>query len=163
MCTIGLYPALRLLQFHVRDVVLEKLAATGNEDNLMTFTDLDQNKEVVWEGPHEFHYKGIMYDVVKTTTAGGITISYCYTDDRESKVYSCIQRLVNRQLDNGNSSSGAASRYLLKLLTQVFIPSGSCCINADFNTDAASGTGGIYKWHYSVFFSNITVPPPKCA
>lgn len=54
-----------------------------------------------WENPHEFRFRGRMYDVVRQHTANDSIYLYCIDDQQETRLFATLSELVDNQLNQG--------------------------------------------------------------
>jgi hypothetical protein len=157
----GLYPILKLLQFQAKEHIEHMLLQQLPDNRLEVFENPESHTSFVWEEKgEEFHYKNEMYDVVREKQVNGKTLVYCVNDRKESQIYNCLEALVNRQLGDNNTTTGAANHYLIRLLTQVYIlsdkqPTLFSLVGSQHNKLC------YYTIGYPSLFLEIASPPPK--
>ena len=75
-------------------------------------------ERVEWVEPHEFRYRGVMYDIARSQREGTNTVHWCVRDDDETAVYAQLDRMA-REAANGGERGGQADRVLRHLFSPV--------------------------------------------
>ena len=149
------------MQFQAKENIEHTLQQGLPNNQLAVFKNPESIHGLIWEEKNkEFHFGGTMYDVVRKERKNGNTLYYCINDKKESKIYNCLEDLVSKQLDNNNTTTGAANHYLIKLLVQVFILSGENNFAFTLFIEHLHYSH-CYSFPYKVFSLEIVSPPPK--
>jgi hypothetical protein len=103
---LGFYLNFKIEQFWIKEEIEQRIIKHLPEKDLTLIKISSANSEKIhWtEESSEFRYDGEMYDVVKTRSANDTTYYYCYNDEKESKLMTCVDKLVKEQT-TGNSKS----------------------------------------------------------
>ena len=124
------------------------------EEDLIIISLTDNAHQIFWEEEgREFHYKGEMYDVIKSKTVGGKVLLYCINDKIEKILIDKYNLIANH-----NSSSDKKGKFSLDNTITLFV--------------YAEETGNLFissvKKQYSFFIEDsntglkqILSPPPK--
>ncbi|MBR9976240.1 MAG: hypothetical protein KFF77_11710, partial [Bacteroidetes bacterium] len=82
-------------------------------------------EHVEWVEPHEFRYRGVMYDVARSQREGVRTVHYCVRDDAETAVFAQLDRMA-REAANGGETGERSERILRHLLVPILPPRTEC-------------------------------------
>ncbi|GEM_PF-6985716 len=88
-CISGNYIAFKFKQAGARKEVRMMIKKNISDDKLIVIVRTEHNKnEFEWEHASEFHYRGMMYDVVKRERNElGEEVFYCLSDKQEKELY----------------------------------------------------------------------------
>ncbi len=102
---IGFYLNFEIEQYQVKEAIKEKIIKNlpDNELTLVKISSGDYEKITWTEEGNEFRYNGNMLDVVKIRTGADTTYYYCFNDEKESKLFADLDKLVREQTDNSQS------------------------------------------------------------
>jgi len=72
----------------------------GNDPGVSVFSE-EQSKDFEWIEDHEFRYRGMMYDIVKTEERNGKKYFHCVKDEREEELISAFLdiRMIMEEAD----------------------------------------------------------------
>jgi len=134
-------PNADLVAFSIRNDSLKNLS------NYFNFFDED-----------EFRHDGKMYDIVRKENSGSYTILYCLPDEKESRLFANLDKLVKNELGNNPLTKKS------KINFQNFI--GNLFFNSPEHPIYIQGASKELSSHYS--FSTIcwkkeTASPPPLA
>ncbi len=113
-----------ILKSNCRNLAKEWIENNPEEKELIHFKlnkKLTESKEFRWIKPHEFRYRGKMYDIVSSKMIDGIRHVQCYHDVKEEKLIASYTRLLLGSHKNGEDQHTIAIRQMLdKLNVQIF-------------------------------------------
>ena len=111
-----------MIQTHyVRREMVQEIKKGIPFSELTLVTMISKNKqEFNWRDKHEFRYKGILYDVVKTRKINSeITAYYCISDHMEMKLLSKLEKQKdNNSKQNKSNSKKGSIKLIFKLDTE---------------------------------------------
>ena len=120
---VGSYAGSYLWIRHQRHRVrreLKNVLAQVNKKDLTTFSFTTAEAENLdWQNPHEFLYKGKMYDVVEKTEKNGSIIYSCWLDKEETKLNNQLNSLLDDFLAN-NEPLQKSKQNLLSIFKKLF-------------------------------------------
>lgn len=91
--------SLTLQRFETRKIAKELIYEGLQESELIAIHSREFGNQLHWEKEHEFEFRGMLYDIVRTETCGGDTIYYCWIDHAESRVKKKLNSLHNQFLE----------------------------------------------------------------
>jgi hypothetical protein len=152
----GYYPVFKLSQWEVRKEMKRKLKLGVPEKELH---HINANLKVEWvEEGREFRYHGEMYDIIRTETVNDKPVFVCISDEEEESLFSQLDRIVDDELDHGNSPAKQKGNLLIKVLAgltyltpenyALTVSSGQHCSNFRYNS--------LYHFNFS---AEILHPP----
>lgn len=139
----------------VKHRIIEGLSRS--EMCLLRFDKKTIDQEVEWEHSKEFEYKGVMYDVVESSSTKDSVFYWCWKDDDETALNQQLTALLNLQLENqpiGNDANEKLVQYYKKLFFS----------NKSIELAKLNGISNIdYYWsnNYQSLSTSPHYPPPK--
>lgn len=94
---------------------VKKYASKNLSEKELTIIKLTNSNNIKWIDGSELIYKGELFDVIKQKTIDKITYLYCINDKTEEKLFSELQKDLNKNSDNGLPVN-KQSKSLLKLI-----------------------------------------------
>jgi len=162
--SIGYYPLYKLKQWEIHTEMKSLIKASLSNEKLKCISISDTNSselhwEWEWEAEQEFTYKDNRYDVVRTEVKDHITHYYCIQDTEETKLFSQLEKKVERQMNDEKSPLQKNTKKLLKSYSWIVI------LTAD-TTSPNLPLNAIDNYHsyqclYPSAFLNCITPPPK--
>lgn len=150
-----------MAQLKVRKEIKTILKKTvpEHELHLISFSrksikDIDWKKE-----GKEFRHKGIMYDVVKYKQDSDSVFYYCINDQQETRLFSHLDDLINKQIDDDKSANGRMAKNLFKLFAPFKYISGEGF--AFMAADNSKNGVFIYSMYCFPVVMEIPTPPPN--
>ena len=152
----GFYLVFEIDQCLIKEEIKEKLINNlpEKELTLIKISSAESTKIDWTEEGREFRYEGQMFDVVKIKTGSDTTYYYCFSDEKESKLFSNLNNLVKGQTDNAQSRTNQKKQEITYFIRELsFIQS-------------LTETPVLY-FDYPSFYKSICIyvlsPPPKIA
>jgi hypothetical protein len=151
---MGFYLNFTIEQYRVKEEIKEKIISSLPENELIQVKiSLADHKKLTWmEDGKEFRYDGNMYDVVKIKRSSGITCYYCFNDEKESKLFANLDKMVKAQTDNSPSRTTQKKQTIT-----YFAPS-------SMFTQLLAETPVLFfefSSRYKSVTTNILSPPPR--
>lgn len=114
-------------------------------------------EEFKWHEPHEFEYRGQMYDIIHQETHGDTIWYYCYWDQAETKLLNDLAEYVSNYLQQDQAKQ---QKYvsLKQHLDKIFLPSYAGIPSDLFSQTATNFSHKISHLH---IFLDVDLPPPK--
>jgi hypothetical protein len=121
---------LQLQQKQVRREMKRLIRAGLPEEKLRRFEFVAHDRllggeRVEWIEPHEFRYRGVMYDIARTEhedgptvhgrTVHGTTVHYCVRDDAETALYTQLDRLAREETNQNPERRRQSTRLMQQL------------------------------------------------
>ena len=150
---IGFYLNFEIKQFRIKKEIKENLIVSlpENELTLLKISSTD-NVKIKWmEEGKEFRYMGNMFDVVKIVNRRDSTYFYCYSDSKESKLISHLDKLVKEQAGHSQSRSFQKKQVINLLVHEVLFT--QCLPESPYNY--YTFTSG-----YKFIYTDVLTPPP---
>lgn len=118
---------LQLQQKQIRREMKRAIRAGMPEEQLLRFEfaadgGLVGGGRVEWIEPHEFRYRGVMYDIARTVEEDGRTVRYCVRDDAETAVYAQLDRLVREETNRDPEQRNTSTRLLRQFMVPALLP-----------------------------------------
>jgi len=152
---LGYYLNFKIEQFWIKEEIEQRIIKHLPEKDLTLIKISSANSEKIhWtEESSEFRFDGEMYDVVKTKSANDTTYYYCFNDEKESKLMSCVDKLVKEQTTGNSKSKNVQKKQVInyffqQVLLSQFINEKSICY-LDFSS------------FYKPFTKEVLSPPPQ--
>jgi hypothetical protein len=151
---MGFYLAFEIERCQIKEKIKEKLINNLPEKELSLIKiSSGESKKITWtEEGKEFRYDGDMFDVVKIRTGKDTTYYYCFNDEKESKLFVSLDKLVKDQTDNSQSKTNQKKHDITYFFHEVLV------------TYRLTETPILYFNHLSTYKSVVTdvlVPPPR--
>jgi len=142
----------QFLQYNIQQEIKREIRNGLNEQNLTLIVVSSKNEnEIHWiKKDKEFKYKGLMYDVIKTTTKGGKKYYFCINDIKEKEL------IVNYTRHNKRRKK--ALLRLRKVLSNKYIAEN---LFENLKIYKADIYFVEYRQNYNSIFSETLSPPPK--
>jgi actin-related protein len=102
---MGFYLNFEIEQFRIKEEIKDKIINNLPEKDLTLVKISSRDKEkITWtEDSKEFRYNGNMFDVVNIKIKSDTTCYYCFNDEKESQLFTNLDKLVKEQTDNSRS------------------------------------------------------------
>lgn len=104
-----------LRQCHIRHEIKQRIKKGVAQNDLISIQASPGNLEKMeWKDEHEFRLDGEMYDIVSTGISDGQLVYQCINDKQEQKLFSQLDQLVKRQLEqeSGKYSLGKLAKSI---------------------------------------------------
>jgi len=154
-----------ILQLHKKqvkkEVKSEMIAGLDKEELvLLKFTKEETQKELRWEHPKEFEFKGQMYDLVEKSRQGDTIFYWCWVDDKETKLNQKLKEIVALALGN-NQQRKNIQEQLTDFYKSLYWE--NC--HTKWNIVASQSNELIAPYDFSCLTTIIPppVPPPEIA
>lgn len=97
----GPFVLFKTRQYIIKKEIKRKIKKGVPEEELTLVVVSDRNRpELEWIEPHEFRFKGKMFDVVRVEERGDEQWYYCIRDDEETQLFAHLDDLVERQMND---------------------------------------------------------------
>jgi hypothetical protein len=155
--SVGYIAVFRLEQHRVRKEVKALLKSRIPESSLTVIRfSPSALEELEWIEPHEFRYKGQMYDVVRRSTeASGILVFHCINDKQEERLFANLDAHIALHLEHGkeekNNKKEAFKTGKEYFLQHTYLGFPQYCEAATFPSFRLYAVNGTRK---------VPVPPP---
>ncbi|MGE0636913.1 MAG: hypothetical protein AB7G44_12395 [Bacteroidia bacterium] len=120
----------------------------------------DEYKKVEWKEPHEFRYKGRMYDIShQETDAQGVIHFYCINDTQEEELFADLDEHVQDHISNMGKSEKSSKNIVKKIVDDYF------CETAGVHPSPANSEISFPFLFLSVntISADVLTPPPDLA
>jgi len=151
---MGFYLNFEIAQYRIKEEIKEKIINNlpEKELTLVKISSSDNNKITWMEDGKEFRYDGNMFDVVRIRTKSDTTYYYCFSDEKESKLFVNLDKLVKEQTDNSQSRTNQKKQDITYFFHETFF---THCLtetpNLYFN----------YTSRYKSIDTKVLSPPPR--
>lgn len=151
-----------ILKSNCRRLAKEWIENSPTEKELIHFKldkEITESKDFKWIKPHEFRYRGRMYDIVSSKTIDGVRHVQCYHDVKEEKLIASYTKLLLKTRKSGEDQQATSVRQLLdRLNIQIFE---NKTISISNNPYSGSANVTFYLNHYKSRFIPPQPPPPE--
>jgi hypothetical protein len=124
---VGYLVAIRVAQDQIRREVKALLKAGVPEGELITIAiKKDDERLLVWLKPHEFRYRGGMYDVIRSHVSNDTTYYVCINDVQEERLFEHLDEHVRNHMNaDARTHKADLAKDLLKahVVQQMYDPS----------------------------------------
>ena len=154
---IGFYPLFKVLQYKTRREIKMRIKQGVPEEELHMIT-FAPGEQIDWvrEGK-EFRYKDNMYDIVRTGNSKDTVIYYCVNDTEEKVLFSTLDELVKKDMNEKSGATNNPSKHLLKLLLNLYHETSSSVV--------ISPRMITINFHYLFYWTapglELSTPPPE--
>lgn len=151
----------RIQQFEVRKEIKKKIKnnVPENELTLLSFHPSSKEySEIEWIKPHEFRYKGQLFDIVRQSTGNNGTIHYkCINDKQEEILFENLEEWVQKNIESDNNSD-PSSKNILKLFSLLYFSSTPVYSYEQYINLLPKSD---YVFNYSAPTLEVVPPPPQ--
>jgi len=153
----GFHLVFKCRQYRLRCEIKQAIKLGVPDSNLIDIVITKSNEyQLEWIEGHEFRYKGMMYDVVRSDKTDSTIVYHCINDEQESLLFEDLDELVQKATQNNNKSedrSFGSYSWLHQMLQNA-----NSILTFYHDTDQSFGIF-IYQ-KYSDPGSSICAPPP---
>lgn len=148
----GYYLYYKYLQHNIQQEIKNEINEGLNERDLsVVIISLKDENKIIWTKKNkEFKYKGLMYDVVKTTTKNGKKYYYCINDVKEKKLITSFFRNNRRK-----------NKFLFKLKKNL----SKKYLSKKFSTKISIKNTNVFVFENQEFYKSkildVLSPPPE--
>jgi hypothetical protein len=154
--TVGFIILFSSATYKWKEFVAEELIKRTSDDNLVKIID---NSTVQHINKHEIISSGKLYDVARVTRQKGVTVLYCYYDNKEESMNAQLFNGIEQNTDNPASHNSPASKSHIKRTITDYLPEKKTQLPASILFSARS-----LQNHFSFvpeYNLSIQVPPPR--
>lgn len=162
--SIGYYPLYKLKQWEIHTEMKSLMRNSLTNANLQCISIPEAHSQEIeweweWEAEQEFIYKNNRYDVVRTEVKDHITHYFCIQDIQESKLFSKLEKDVERQMNTAKRPLQNTTKKLLKTCSWIV----SILTDYPFSNHQINSKGSYSNYYclYPCVFLNRVTPPPK--
>ena len=118
----GTYSLLNIRIHQAGQSVGEEIGEAIRNNELVTFTfTKEETKSLLrWIKPHEFKYRGKMYDIVESGMKGDSVWYLCYHHEEETRLRNHLSRLISGMTDNDRQKNDRTTNLLSFFKTLYF-------------------------------------------
>lgn len=111
-----------------------------------------------WMEPHEFRYKGMMYDIVQEESSGDSIYYHCVADYKEAALLAKWERTIQEEQEPLSTSQGRWLR-LLGLFSAEYMATAPLLMLPSIRTRTQS----VFLYNFSLQLWQVAplLPPPK--
>lgn len=151
---IGFYLNFEIEKSQIKEEIKEKIIQHLPEKLLTLIKISSGDKErITWtEEGKEFRYHKNMFDVVKIKTKGDTTYYYCFNDEKESKLFVNLDKLVKEQTDNSQSRTNQKKQDITYFFHELSYT--QCLTEIPFLYFN-------YPSRYKSIYTDVISPPPR--
>jgi hypothetical protein len=151
---MGFYLNFEIQQYKIKEEIKERIIHNLPEKELTLLRISSSDKEkITWtENDKEFRYNGNMYDVVKIKAGTDTTYYYCFNDEKESKLFVNLDKLVKEQTDNSQSRTNQKKQDITYFFHELSYT--QCLTEIPFLYFN-------YPSRYKSFYTDVLSPPPR--
>lgn len=121
---VGYFVFFKVRQHSIRHEIKLKLIRSVPESELTILSfhpEADEYKEVEWKEPHEFRYRGRMYDIsYQETDAQGVIHFHCINDTQEEELFAHLDEHVQNHISNTGKNEKNGKSVLKKIVDDYF-------------------------------------------
>ncbi len=152
---IGYYIIFRQQQAEQKRSVKKIIFSQMKDDELTIISFTDNVQHIFWvEEGKEFHYKGEMYDVVRSKTINGKVLLYCINDKIEKNLIDKYNLVAKH-----NSSGDKKGKINFNNSINLFVYADE--IKCDINFIILTNTHSFFDSELSENIIDKVSPPPK--
>lgn len=157
---VGYFIAFKVVQHQIKREIKStiKLGLKASELTAIQINKKDLN-ELVWEEKNkEFHYKGELYDIVKTEENSQYIIYYCINDKQEEQLFENLEEHMNNYISDNHLSKKNSSKKAQPDSIKLYLSNRLSATIAITNNTAFFNT---YPLLYTSACVDISSPPPE--
>jgi len=111
----GYYAVFRVLHIQVKKQVWKLRKSAIPEHELLLFSSvISSAPEFEWVNDHEFRYEGMLYDIIRISSAPSGDIWHCINDRQEEQMLQRLKQQVHQHNGQPAKSAKQLSKSLLK-------------------------------------------------
>lgn len=142
-------------RWQVRQELKQQLLAEQDNPNLLWLVlPQSEAEKLRWEGPHEFEYRGTMYDLVSAELLGDSLRLRCWPDHLETGLGKQLDQLLSRHSDPQQQHRQLTLHDFFKNLPNISFAS------QNGGTPFTEGERPIYRSTLKSRFAMPPLPPP---